>query len=122
MLVASDLDGTIDAAPDVFAPLFAAIRQAGHQLAILTGVKGAATITPADVQAKQQRLAGYGIAYDQLAVFPDDGQLPQLKAQWCQQNGVALLIDNDRGNAQAAQARCLVLVPWATRTGKKSGA
>ena len=119
MLIACDIDGTIDSDPQVFQTLCAALRSAGCQVAVLTGCHGAAQITPADVEAKQEYLQQIGFtAFDQLAVFPDGKDLPQAKAQWCKDHGVAALIDNDRGNAEAAAAVCLVLVPWGTRVGK----
>jgi len=117
MLVCTDLDGTIEADPATFQHIFAALRATGDQVAILTGVRGVATIGPAEVQAKRDFIAQLGFtAYDQLAVFPDDGQLDELKAQWCQANGASLLIDNSKANARAASQVTLVLVPWATRT------
>lgn len=123
MLIALDVDGTIDSDPQVFQTLCAALRSAGCQVAVLTGLKGAKQITPADVQAKQEYLQQLGFsAFDQLAVFPDNANLPQAKAQWCKDHGADVLVDNNRANAQAAQDVCLVLLPWATRMGKKSHA
>jgi hypothetical protein len=117
VIVCTDLDGSIEADPPAFQHIFQALRAAGDQVAILTGVKGAKSIGPADVQAKQDYIAQLGFtAYDQLVVFPDNGQLDELKANWCQANGAGLLIDNSKSNARAAAACCLVLVPWATRT------
>lgn len=121
MLIACDVDGTIDSDPQVFQTLCSALRSAGCQVAVLTGFHTDAPISPQDVQAKQEYLAQIGFsAFDQLAVFPDDKNLPQAKAQWCEDHGADCLIDNDRGNAQAASSFCLVLVPWGTRTGSKS--
>ena len=121
MLICADIDGTIDADPPFFQWLLAAARQAGAQVAILTGVKGVEQVTPDMVQAKRDYLAQLGVtAYDTLVVFPDGGgKLPQLKAQWCEQHGADALFDNDRGNAEAAMQHTLVLVPWGTRVGKK---
>ena len=119
MLVATDLDGTLDANPPLFQHVLSALQAAGDEIAVLTGVR-ATTVSPADQQAKRDYLQQLGItAYSRLVIFPDDGNLPRAKADWCRRNRVALLIDNDRANAQAAANDCLVLVPWATRTGKK---
>lgn len=119
MLFCVDIDGSVDSDPQVFQTFCAALRAAGCQVAVLTGCHGSPTITPEDVQAKKDYLQQIGFsAYDDLAVFPDNKNLPQAKADWCKQHGAAALIDNDRGNAQAAQDVCLVLVPWATRVGK----
>jgi hypothetical protein len=105
----------------VFQTLCSALRQAGCQVAVLTGEKVTGQVTPGDVEAKQAYLDQLGFtAFDQLAVFPDGPGLPAAKAQWCKDHGADLLIDNDRANAQAASQVCLVLVPWATRMGSKS--
>ena len=117
MLVCTDLDGSIEADLPTFQHIFAALRAAGDQVAILTGVKGVSTIGPDQVQAKRDYIAQLGFtAYDQLVVFPDDGQLDELKAQWCEAHGASLLVDNSKANARAASQVTLVLVPWATRT------
>lgn len=114
MLVASDLDGTIDADPSVFVALFDALHQAGHTIVILTGAPDPVDQTA--VQAKQERLAQLGIGqYAQLVVFPRDN-ISDAKAKWCKQHGVDLLIDNLKPTARAASKVALVLVPWATRT------
>ena len=116
MLIACDIDGTIDSDPATFQWLLSAVRQAGGQVAILTGVHGASTVTQADVQEKADYLDQLGFtAYDQLVVFPGDSDLPQAKADWCRAHGADLLIDNSKSNARAASECCLVLVPWATR-------
>ena len=119
MLVGVDIDGTADADPPVFLSLMQALRAAGSRVVILTGVAGEAQVTPADVAAKKEYLQGLGLgeAYDQLVVF--GGPHVQEKAEWIKNNGVDALIDNDRGNAQAASQYCLVLLPWATRVGSK---
>ena len=119
MLIALDVDGTIDPDPQVFQTLCAALRAAGIEVAVLTGLHGIKQVQPADVQAKQQYLADLGFsAFDHLAVFPDNGDLPHLKAQWCRDHGAAVLIDNNRANCEAAQADTLCLLPWGTRMGR----
>ncbi len=119
MLVACDVDGTIDANPEIMQFLASAIRKAGGKVAILTGLKGTSKITPADVAVKRAYLQELGFgAYDSLVVFPDNKDLPAAKARWCRDHGADLMIDNDRGNAQAAVSSCMVLVPWGTRVGK----
>jgi hypothetical protein len=116
LLVAADVDGTIDADPQFFSWLLEAVRKAGGRVAILTG----SDLTgDAAMSAKREQLADLGVTdFDQLVVFPEDG-IEQAKADWCRTHGADVLIDNDRGNAQAAISECLVLVPWATRKGKK---
>jgi len=118
VLVGVDIDGTVDAAPPVFLSLMQALRSAGHRVVILTGCSSD-QCTPEDVAQKKDYLQslGLGEAYDQLVVFADPPAQP--KAEWLKSNGADLLIDNDRGNAQAACSQCLVLLPWASRVGNK---
>jgi hypothetical protein len=120
MLVGVDIDGTVDADPPVFLALMQALRSAGHRVVILTGCS-ATRCTPDDIEQKKEYLSSLGLAeaYDQLVVFGDPPSGP--KAEWLKANGADLLIDNDRGNAQAASSQCLVLLPWASRTGSKNG-
>lgn len=118
--LAVDLDGTADSDASFYQALFSAIRKDGGRVAILTGRKGESTITPEIVALKKKYLAQLGIsAYDDLAVFPDTGDLPQEKAQWIEQHGVDAFIDNNKGNLEAAMPHCLCLLPWATRMGSK---
>jgi hypothetical protein len=119
MLVGVDIDGTVDADPPVFLSLLQALRAAGHRVVILTG-SSADTASTEDLEQKKQYLQslGLGEAYDQIVVFGDPTS--QLKAEWVEANGCDLLIDNDRGNAQAACGECLVLLPWASRVGNKN--
>jgi hypothetical protein len=119
VLVGVDIDGTVDADPPVFLSLMQALRAAGHRVVILTGCS-APQATPEDISQKREYLQalGLGEAYDQIVVFAGDPTEP--KAQWLKDNKASLLIDNDRGNAQAAIGTCLVLVPWATRIGSKN--
>ena len=120
-ILASDLDGTADSDAPVYQALFSALRAGGWEVVILTGRKGAETITPEIVGIKTDYLAQLGItAFDHLVVFPDMGGLPQEKAKWIEQHGVDVFIDNDRGNMQAASPYCLTLLPWATRMGSKN--
>ena len=114
MLVAFDVDGTIDAYPEVCQSLMSALRAAGQRVVVITGC-GADTPTPQDTIDKTGYLASLGCAncYDQLVVLgnPTD----ELKAKWLKANNADLLIDNDKGNAKAAAEVCPVFVPWQTR-------
>ncbi len=60
MRIGLDLDGLLDERPDFFAFLTAALRQAGHFVAILT------YRDPASRSRTEGQLAEWGIAYDQL--------------------------------------------------------
>lgn len=125
MLVAVDLDGTIDAAPAELRSTMTALRAAGHLVIVCTGGQGD---TPEELQscaeAKRDYMATLGVvlgtAYDELVVVqhPDTaapGDYAEAKATYLEQRGCDVLIDNDKGNAKAAMDRMLVLVPWASR-------
>lgn len=112
MLVAVDVDGTIDAAPTTFLSLMQALRAAGHRVVVVTGCS-APTVTPQDLEDKATYLQnlGLGEAYDELVVIADP--VVDAKVQWLKDNEADLLIDNRKATAKAAP--CLTLVPWATR-------
>lgn len=113
MMVALDIDGTVDSDPTVMQSLMAALMAAGHQVVILTGCSSP-TPTKQDKEKKAQYLQsiGMGKVYDKLVVF---GNPPhKAKAKWCKKHHVDLLIDNSIQNAKLASKYCLVLVPWNT--------
>ncbi len=112
MMVAVDIDGTIDSAPTIFLGLMQALRAAGHRVVVVTG-SAAPTVTEQDVQDKAGYLAqlGFGEAYDELVVLADP--VVESKPQWLSDNGADLLIDNKKATAKAAP--CPTLVPWKTR-------
>ena len=120
MKIAADIDGTIDANPDEMRSVLSALMQAGHYVVILTGTsEPPATKDDWDNKAAYLRSVGCGACYDELVVVAHKkGELGDVKAQWCVDNGVDVLIDNDKGNAKAATKLGipLVLVPWASRT------
>lgn len=112
MLVAVDIDGTVDAAPTIFLSLMQALRAAGHRVVVVTG-SAAPTVCQQDLTDKANYLQqlGLGEAYDELVVIADP--VAETKPQWLKDNGADLLIDNRKATAKAAP--CLALVPWATR-------
>lgn len=113
MLVAVDVDGTIDADPATFGSLMQALTAAGHRVAVLTGASGK-KVTPDEVAAKADYLneLGVGHCYDRLVVFGDPPH--KAKAKWCRKHGVSLLIDNSTKTAPLAAKVTTVLVPWAS--------
>lgn len=119
-LFAFDIDGTIDADPTNFLAIMQALRAAGNKIAICTGCAGR-VVGPEDIAEKAQylRSLGVGDAYDMLVVFPDPPHVA--KADWCKNNGVNVLFDNSRENAELTSPFCTVLVPWSTREGNKNG-
>lgn len=113
MLIAFDLDGTIDSNPGLYQQIMAAFRAAGATVVVLTGSPGP-QVAQADVNQKAAALANLGVtAWDQLVVVGDPTD--QVKAGWLKANGASLLIDNTKDNAKAAADICPVLVPWQTR-------
>ena len=112
MLVACDVDGTVDAAPTIYLSLLQALRAAGHRVVIITG-SAAPTVTQQDLTDKATYLQnlGLGEAYDELVVIADP--VVDAKVQWLKDSHADVLIDNKKETARAAP--CLVLVPWATR-------
>jgi hypothetical protein len=72
MRIGLDLDGLLDERPDFFAFLTAALRHAGHFVAVLT------YRDPESCQRTQAQLAAWGIAYDELhfaRTLDDKGRL-----------------------------------------------
>ena len=122
MNVAFDLDNTIDAAPKQIQSLMSALMAAGHNIVVLTGTDSP-IVTQDEWQAKADYLnsLGCGQCWNQLVVQSHAGPNdpgPVLKASWCRDNDVDVLIDNSKDNARAATAFGvpLVLVPWASRS------
>lgn len=118
MLVALDLNGTIDAAPREFQSLMSMLRSCGASIAVVTGNDGPPK--PEDYTEKEQYLAslGCGECYDDLVLLDgtSDENLAEAKAQWCAHHGVDVLVDNKKANAKAAISCVpLVLVPWASK-------
>lgn len=89
----------------------AALKAAGHRVAILTG---ASTKQPTqqDLADKAQYLKslGMGSDWDTLVIFPDPPE--KRKAKWCKKHGVAILIDDRVKNAELASKYCTVLIPY----------
>ena len=126
MKIAIDVDGTIDSTPRQLQSIMSALKAAGHTVVVLTGTQEEGGPTPADFEEKANYLNSLGCGsacYDQLEVLDgsDKEKLPELKADWCKDNHVDVLVDNDKDNAKAASAAGveLVLVPWASRQGGK---
>ena len=120
MKIAVDVDGTIDANPDEMRSIMGSLMQAGHTVVVLTGTATTtATKKDWDQKVAYLRSVGCGAVWDQLVVLAHDkGELADVKAAWCADNGVDVLIDNNKDNAKTATKTGipLVLVPWASRT------
>lgn len=114
MVVGFDIDGTVDSDPASFGSLMAALRAAGHQVVVLTGVS-APTVSEHDLAAKAEYLTslGLGHCWDTLVAFGDPPH--KAKAKWCRKHNVAIMVDNSIKNAKLASRYCTVLVPWGSR-------
>jgi hypothetical protein len=127
LLLAIDLNGSLDAAPGQLGPMLRALREAGHHVSVLTGVSTEDTNDPeAAWNSKVQQMIGLGVGdvWDDMTVFTaaEGPDLAAAKAQYVKEHGVAVLIDNDRGNCTAAVEAGipLAICPWATRVGSAS--
>ena len=115
MLIASDLDGTLDANPIEMQGLLSALRAAGHRVVVVTGFSGD-TVTQEDWNRKLNYLNELGCqeCFDELVVIahPQGFDLPTAKAKWLADNGCDILLDNTIANVKAASAAgvplCLV--------------
>jgi len=82
MRIAIDVDGVITEAPAFFAVLTQALRDAGHEIHIVTDF---------DEHFRDQRqreLREMGIEFDALAITAD-------KAGYCREHGIDFAIDDD---------------------------
>jgi len=119
MQVAFDLDNTIDAAPKQMQSMMSAFKAAGYKVVVLTGTENEVTETVWQAKANYLNELGCGACWTQLVVLAHGKNGPsEVKAEWCKDNDVDVLIDNSKDNARAAIAAGvpLVLVPWATRS------
>jgi len=83
MNIGIDIDGTITAAPEFFAVLTRAFRQAGHKVYIVTYRQ------PLAVQSTRDELARWGIEYDDMHLCGNAEDMGQWKAK------IAGLLDLD---------------------------
>lgn len=95
-VVAVDLDGTIDAAPQVYAKLMQEWRGDGNTVTILTG-------NPTATPGYLSQLGVTSESYDQIVQLPAH-TLPEEKAAWCKANDVNVVIDNKAANCMACVA------------------
>ena len=115
-----DLDGTLDAYPFELQSTMQALRAAGHQVYVVTGVTADAP-TQDVLDAKANYLASLGLSecYDRLVIIASsDGNVAAQKAAYAASVGADMAIDNniDNARAYAAAGVTLVLLTWQTRT------
>jgi hypothetical protein len=119
MRIAVDLDGTIDANPEEMRSIMGSLMASGHYVVVLTGV-GSDAPTQEEWQEKRNylRSLGCGSVWNELVIVShNDKDLSDKKAQWCTENKISVMIENNKDNAKAAvdAGVPLVLVPWASR-------
>lgn len=119
MLVAVDIDGTVDADPPMFLSLMSSLQAAGHTVIVVTGSQGVSQDeleTDAVEKVGYLKSIGLDACYSEMVVLQaDDDGLPDEKARYLDERGCDLLIDNSKANAKAAADVCTVLVPWQSR-------
>jgi hypothetical protein len=126
MHIAFDLDNTLDTAPNQMQSLMASLKEAGHEISIITGCSSAVP-TDQDRIAKAEYLKSLGFAsvYRWLIVVGDP---PHARKAWICKHGlkyptkdgtegpgpVDVLYDNSIQNARLGSKHSLVFVPWNT--------
>ena len=110
-----DIDGTIDAFPNLFQHLIAGWKANADHVYVITGIT-ADVATDDDHANKVGYLTALGIPpemYYQLVVIPhSQGYVADAKAQYIQDNHIDLLIDNNVENCKAAKKYCAVFCLW----------
>lgn len=106
----------LDAFPREFQSTISAFHAAGHNVFIITGVE-VTPVTQEDIDQKREYLTSLGISsdlYDSLIVCPEPH--PENKAKAIQDNKIAMLFDNSKGNIKAAAPYCAALLLWNAKT------
>jgi hypothetical protein len=108
-----DIDGTISAAPEVFAAIMEALLERGHEVHVITGQTR--EVTNADVERRVAQLAALGIFWGQhfdklhLAGAPD---WIADKAAYCRDHKVDFMFEDSVLYAKAISAWCPVTVMY----------
>jgi hypothetical protein len=118
VIVAVDLDGTLDIYPQELRAIMSAVRAAGDTVIVISGShKG--FVDQGEVDGKAQMLASLGLdrCYDELVVIPGpETDVADRKAAYLQSIQASVLIDNRKKNCRAAtKAGMLALCPWGSR-------
>ncbi len=116
MIIACDIDGTLDADPSGFGSLLAGMKANGHRIVVLTGCSSK-HVTQADLDEKGAYLTklGMGNSWDELVVFADPPH--EAKAQWVRENmGPGdLAFENSITNAQLMAQFTTVCLVWGSK-------
>jgi hypothetical protein len=103
-----DIDGTITAAPEAFAAIMRALRQAGHDVHVITGQSS--PITSEDWAKRVHQLETLGIGTDCYGRMHISGPPDWVadKAAYCRENGIDFVFENDVAYGRAIAAVCPV--------------
>jgi hypothetical protein len=116
VLIAVDIDGTIDAFPGEFQTILSCLRASGHYVVIISG-GDSDPVDQTQLDGRVQQLTALGLAdaYDEIVLVPQPHD--EAKATFCKARQVDVLFDNSKKNAKAYAATCNgpAFVPWQTR-------
>lgn len=113
MLVAIDLDGTLDVAPMQWREILLGLIDRGHRVVVLTGINDGSTPDQTGWDTKVAKLSALGCSdcwHELVMLSLKEPQLADAKAQWLVANGAAVFIDNTKPNVKAATAAGVPLV------------
>ena len=102
-----DLDGTISATPELMKSLMKGLRDAGHEVHVLSGTHHDPA-TDADIREKMDLLIKCGLShgddFDKLvAVSGPEENVPARKVDYMRHVNAAGLVDNSKENIKAAR-------------------
>jgi hypothetical protein len=101
-----DIDGTITAAPEVFAAIMRALRRDGHIVHVITGQT--TPVTPEDTHARIKQLESLGIGTDCYSRLHLSGPPDWVtdKAGYCRDVPMDFVFENDAAYAKAIKVFC----------------
>lgn len=95
-----DVDGTITAAPSIFAEIMRGLRAIGHEVYPLTGNIIGTCQTPEQYRYDQLKSMGLerGIHYDDVVICEGRDYLDcgEIKGQWCKKHDIAFMVEDSR--------------------------
>lgn len=112
MKFAFDLDGTITAAPEAFKAIMESLMNEGHEVIVLTGQTREVLLE--DHEARFKQLAHYGITPDYFTdiIIAGPPDWVKFKADYCRDNEVALMFENDPAYSQAISEFTPTTMMW----------
>ena len=86
-----DIDGTISAAPDIFATIMRSLIAAGHGVHVLSGTGD--TVITDHYDRRREQLAAWGIPYTALKIVCNPHHL-QAKADYCREHDIVMMFED----------------------------